>query len=96
AKFCKAKANQGKGKQPRRMRLAFNGTSLTIDYAVAKNGGKAKVFIDGERVGKLKFGGPRKTAVFGGSKTFTGLAKGNHSVKIVVTTGVAYIDTFSY
>jgi len=76
------------------MSLSFSGPRVGIDYAKARRGGLARVVVDGERVGVLRFHARAKQPRFGFSRTFAGLGAGRHTVRVVVRKRAGYVDDF--
>lgn len=58
----------------------FSGTQVTIWYIGYKDRGRAKVFVDGQRIGALDEYTPGVT--YNQFKTFPGLAAGAHTLKV--------------
>ena len=65
------------------MSFTFRGTSLTWTTVAGPAMGKAKVFIDGRRMGTVD--NYAKRLKYGVRRTFAGLSDKTHTVKIVVT-----------
>ena len=65
------------------MLFTFRGTSLTWTTVAGPTMGKAKVFIDGKRMGVVD--NYAKRLKYGVRRTFAGLSDKTHTVKIVVT-----------
>ena len=86
--------NGGRGKGADTMVTTIRGPEVDLWHGRAQGGGKAKVFIDGVRVGSLRFRGnsvePRMTY----HRTFGGLGGGQHVVRIVVVRGKAFLEGF--
>ena len=59
------------------------------------NGGIAKVFVDGEMVGKVDFSSDDTTPRIRFHRIFKGLGRGNHSVELRVLEGRAYVEGFA-
>ncbi len=62
------------------MTCKFTGTSVKVYYIAARNRGKAKVWIDGVRVGTIDQYAPGVT--YGRFKSFAGLGSGEHKIKL--------------
>ena len=72
----------------------IRGPQVDIWHGRAQDGGKAKVFIDGERVGSLKFRGKSVEPKMTFHRTFAGLGRGEHEVRVVVVRRRAYMEGF--
>ncbi len=57
--------------------------------------GSAKVWIDGVRQDDLSFHADRTSVKINGNRAFKGLASGEHTIKIEVKTGAAYVEGFT-
>ena len=83
------------------MRLRFRGPLVDIAYGRAQRGGTALVYIDGNRVGRLDFGGRSETPRFGFVRKFRGMKENTfHVVRVVMETPVGkqrygYLDDFN-
>ncbi|MBF4162636.1 PKD domain-containing protein [Nocardioides acrostichi] len=92
-KFCRTR-HAGTARDT--MSIRFRSDMFGVDFGSWKAGDKAKVLIDGERVGMLSFKGRSKNVKLNRSKTFDGLGRGKHTAKIVVRGRDAAIDSFSW
>jgi PKD repeat protein len=72
--------------------LAFTGPQLGVYYARSTKGGQASVYVDGVQKGVIDFHSAATTPSFGGRLVIHGLGSGSHTVRIVVTSGAAYVD----
>ena len=72
--------------------MRFEGPRLSVLWGKARAGGAAKVFVDGEKVGRLSFRMGARKPVFNYKKTYKGLGEGPHRLRIVVKRGAAYLD----
>jgi len=52
------------------------------------------VFVDGEKVGKVRFHRSARRVRMTHHKVFRGLGAGRHDLKLVVRRGAAYVDGF--
>ncbi len=86
--------NLGRGRGRDTLRLDFSGPSLEITHGLATGGGRAVVVVDGKRVGALSFRGDQQRPEFGSRARFTGLGRGEHTVRLIVRRGAAYVDSF--
>lgn len=68
------------------------GPRVGFAYGRSTKGGSAKVYIDGVLKGSISFRSTTTAVRFGANKVFTGLTGGTHTVRLVVTSGPAYID----
>ncbi|HET7534739.1 MAG TPA: PKD domain-containing protein [Nocardioidaceae bacterium] len=75
--------------------LRFTGPVLRLDYGAARRGGRAVVLIDGKRVGVVSFDGTTKAPSFGKSRTWQGLGRGRHTVRLEMRKGAGYVDHFA-
>lgn len=87
--------SNGNGPAPT-ARLVFNGSQVTYFYGISEQGGSADVFLDGELVTTVSYGGdaPGNQPRFGESVTFDGLDEGDHELLIEHRGGAAYVDGF--
>jgi M6 family metalloprotease-like protein len=85
------------GKRPGRdvLRLGFQGDSVSIVFGRARRGGKAVLFVDGERVGTLSFKGGRNRPRLDRHAVISGLGEGRpHRLRLVVKRGRAFVEGF--
>ncbi|MGH9457604.1 MAG: S8 family serine peptidase [Thermoanaerobaculia bacterium] len=75
-------------------RLVFDGNQVTYHYATSNMGGSADVYLDGVLAQTISFAGDTKEPQFGHSVTFSGLADGQHELRIVHRAGASYVDGF--
>ncbi len=88
--------NRGPSRAKDVMELAFSGPFLAIDYGRARHGGRAAVFIDGQRVRALDFRGDTRTVAFGPTWRVGHLGKGSHRARIVMLKKSGYVDAFVF
>lgn len=88
------KVANGKNASESSVRLVFSGNQITYQYASAKQGGSADVYIDGALAQTVSFAGSTSKPEFGSSVTFSDLAEGTHELKIVLRSGAGYVDGF--
>jgi immune inhibitor A len=74
--------------------LRFSGPQVDGFYGRSVRGGAADVFIDGRKVGTVSFRGSTEAVRVKFHQVFKGLGGGQHTVKLVVTRGQAYVDGF--
>ncbi|HSE07051.1 MAG TPA: PKD domain-containing protein [Nocardioidaceae bacterium] len=74
--------------------LGFTGPRLTLNYGIARRGGRAVVFIDGKRSGVVSFDGRGKAPRFVRSLTWDGLGRTRHTLRLVMKRGAGYVDDF--
>lgn len=87
--------NAGKGKGADTLTTSFTGPQIDLWYGRATQGGRAAVFIDGERVGStVKFSGNSATPKLTFHRAFQDLGAGRHTIRLVVTRGRAYVEGF--
>lgn len=86
--------NQGRGSGRDTVELDFSGQRLVISHGQARDGGRATVFIDGEERGVLSFRHDAQGLTFGHHRLYRDLGAGEHTVRIVMTRGTAYLDGF--
>ena len=86
--------NLGRGEGKDTLTTTFKGSKVDLWHGRAKLGGAAKVYIDGKRVGKLKFKGRSSTPDLSHHRVFKRLGSGKHTVRVVVTRGRAYMEGF--
>ncbi|WP_439937678.1 PKD domain-containing protein [Nocardia sp. N13] len=77
------------------LRLGFEGDALDIVFGRARRGGKAVLFVDGERVGTLSFDGRRARPRLDRHAVIRGLGTdGPHRLRLVVKRGRAFVEGF--
>jgi immune inhibitor A len=81
------------------MSLDFQGPRIGLKWGRAKQGGTARVLVDGERIGQVSFKGRSAEPRFDGLRIFTGLGGGRHTITLVVAPPdgkrrLAYVDYF--
>jgi M6 family metalloprotease-like protein len=86
--------NGGPGRGRDAMRLTFRGDVLDLVLGRAARGGKAVVFVDGERVGTVSFAGRRATPRLTRHAVVSGLGDGRHRLRLVVKRGRAFVEGF--
>ena len=74
--------------------LAFEGDLVDVVHGVTRDGGRAAVFVDGDRVGTLSFAGSRTRPRLDRHLVVSGLGEGRHHLRLVVTRGRAYVEAF--
>jgi hypothetical protein len=74
--------HHGRGRKGKAVALTyeFSGSQITVWYIGYKNRGRAKVLVDGKRVGFIDQ--YRSQVQFGLSQTFSNLGSGVHRIKI--------------
>ncbi|MCW2768102.1 MAG: family metalloprotease protein, partial [Nocardioides sp.] len=86
--------NAGTGSGRDSLALKFQGRQIDVWFGRAANGGVAKIVIDGKTVGAISFKGSSTGPKLTAHRSFTGLDKGRHRIKLVVTSGRAYVEGF--
>ena len=86
--------NLGKKTGKDTLTLQFKGSQLDVFYGKSVRGGSADVFIDGHKVGTVNFHGFTQAVAVKYHQKFRNLGAGQHTVKLVVTGGPAYVDGF--
>jgi PKD repeat protein len=86
--------NGGTGRGPDAMRLTFRGDVLDLVFGRAARGGKAVVFVDGERIGTVGFKGRGATPRLTRHAVVSGIGEGRHRLRLVVKRGGAFIEGF--
>jgi M6 family metalloprotease-like protein len=77
------------------LRLGFQGGSVGIVFGRARGGGRAVLFIDGERVGTLSFDGRRARPRLDRHAVVSGLGESRpHRLRLVVRRGRAFVEGF--
>jgi hypothetical protein len=87
----------GNGKNAAAARVVFSGDAITYHYVESNLGGTADLYLDGELVETLSYGGGGKgkeEPTFGHSVTFDGLGAGEHELVIEHRSGAVYVDGF--
>ncbi|HEX5771285.1 MAG TPA: PKD domain-containing protein [Nocardioidaceae bacterium] len=74
--------------------LRFTGPRLTLAYGAAKRGGSAVVLVDGRRRGVVDFAGRTRRPRFARFRAWSGLGRGEHTVRLVMRRGAGYVDDF--
>ena len=85
------------GSRPGRdvLRLGFQGESVGIVFGRARGGGRATIFVDGERVGLIVFDGHRVRPRLDRHAVVSGLGEDRpHRLRIVVVRGRAFVEGF--
>jgi hypothetical protein len=72
--------------------LEFKGSQLDVLFGKSGRGGSANVFIGGHKVGTVNFHGFTQAVTVKYHQKFKNLGAGQHTVKLVVTKGPAYVD----
>lgn len=75
-----------------RMTFTVSGPRLGITFARSTAGGTAQVWIDGVLKGTVNFHSAASRPRFGYRKVLSGLSSGQHTVKLKVISGAAYVD----
>ena len=86
-----------RGKRPGRdvLRVGFQGDAIDVVFGRTKAGGKAVLFIDGERIGTLSFKGRRARPRLDRHAVVSGLGTDRpHRLRLVVKRGTAYVEGF--
>ena len=73
-------------------RYRFSGPRLEIRLGRGTKGGKARVYVDGERRKNLGFHGDGSLR-FGKTRVLKGLGKGKHTLRLETRGGLAYLDS---
>ena len=77
------------------LRLGFRGDAVDVVFGRARRGGRAVLFVDGERVGTLSFSGRRDRPRLDRHAVISGLGTdGPHRLRLVVVRGRAFIEGF--
>jgi M6 family metalloprotease-like protein len=77
------------------LRLGFQGGSVDIVFGRAKKGGKAVLYVDGDRIGTLSFRGHRTRPHLDRHAVISGLGTGRpHRLRLVVKRGTAFVEGF--
>lgn len=76
------------------MRLTFRGDLLDMVFGRALRGGKAVLFVDGERIDTVSFAGRSAAPRLGRHAVISGLGDGPHRLRLVVKRGRAFIEGF--
>jgi PKD repeat protein len=77
------------------LRLGFRGDSVDVVFGRARRGGRAVLFVDGERVGTLVFTGRRARPHLDRHAVISGLGTDRpHRLRLVVKRGRAFIEGF--
>jgi hypothetical protein len=87
----------GNGKNAAAARVVFTGDAITYHYVESNLGGTADLYLDGELVETLSYGGGgqgKEEPTFGHSVTFDGLGAGAHELVIEHRSGAVYVDGF--
>jgi len=84
--------NLGSGSGNDTITVKATGDQVGLSFARGKQGGAARIYIDGVDKGLISFHSSASKPAFGYSKLFTGLTNTTHTMKIVVTSGQAYVD----
>jgi len=74
------------------MTVKMTGRRIGFSFARSTQGGSAKVYIDGTYRKTISFTSTSSKPTFGYSQVFGGLTNTTHTMKIVVTSGAAYVD----
>ncbi|GAB3198448.1 hypothetical protein GCM10027062_12640 [Nocardioides hungaricus] len=88
--------NAGRGKGRDTMRLTVVGPQVEFFFGRARGGGRAKLLVDGERVGTVSFRDSSPKVRLGHRKVLRGLGPGPHRLTLVVVKGRAYVDRFRF
>ncbi len=78
------------------MTLSVTGPRAEILFGRSVDGGRAKVLVDGRRVATISFRNRSGTPVLAFHKVLRGLGSGEHTLKLVVLEGRAYVDGFRF
>jgi hypothetical protein len=77
------------------MTMSFTGPQVEISYAKSRDGGTARIFVDGEGVGFVSFDGTSARPTFGYTRAYSGLGSGEYTVRLVMRKGAGYVDDFA-
>ncbi|WP_210503232.1 PKD domain-containing protein [Nocardioides xinjiangensis] len=86
-----------RGRRPGRdvLRLTFEGDAVDVVLGRAARGGRAVLFVDGERIGTVSFAGRRARPRLDRHAVISGLGGDRpHRLRLVVTRGTAYVEGF--
>ena len=87
--------NRGKRAGRDVLRVGFQGDSIDVVFGRAKAGGKAVLFVDGERVGAVSFKGRRTRPRLDRHAVISGLGTDRpHRLRLVVKRDTAYVEGF--
>jgi hypothetical protein len=86
--------NAGPGSGKDVLTATFKGSRLEVFHGRSLQGGSAKVFVDGELVGTVSFHNRSAQPTIRYHRLFKGLGRGTHHLRLVVTTGRAYLEGF--
>ncbi len=86
--------NQGRGPGKDVVTYSFKGPRLLVLHGESARGGVAKVIIDGKRRANLSFRNQQQQVRIDDKRLFRGLGSGEHTVRIVVQRGEAYLEGF--
>lgn len=88
--------NAGRGPGRDTMALTVTGPRADVFFGRSVHGGKAKLIVDGRRVGTISFHNLNRTPALAFHKTLRGLGAGKHRLRLVVLEGRAYVDRFRF
>ena len=86
--------NRSKRKGKDVLTLGFKGPKIVVIHGGSTQGGKALVYVDGERQGRLSFRSGSRTIDFGQRKGFRDLGTGDHTLRIVMVHKTGYVEGF--
>ena len=86
--------NLGNGTGTDTLTYRFAGPQLDVYYGKSSSGGQAAVYVDGVRKGSISFRSSDAQPRFRFHKVLSGLSKGKHTVRLVMLSGTAYLDSF--
>ena len=85
---------RGQGAGADVLTTSFGGPTLVVRHATARDGGQARVVIDGEVQEPLLFDGRSTRPDFGHLQSYRRLGRGPHTVRIVQEGGTGYLEGF--
>jgi len=86
--------NRGKRKGKDVLTLGFKGPKIVVIHGDSTQGGKALVYVDGEKQGRLSFRSGSRTIDFGQRNGFRDLGTGDHTLRIVMVRKTGYVEGF--
>ena len=86
--------NRGRSRGRDVLSLDFTGSSVLLVHGTKRGAGKAKVLVDGRKVGNLSFRGKSSSIDFGRRRYYQKLGGGAHTLRVVMTQGRGYVEGF--
>jgi PKD repeat protein len=86
--------NRGRDRGKDVLTYAFSGPKIVVIHGDAKKGGKAVVFVDGEKRGPLSFHSRSRRIDFGQKLAFRNLGSGDHTIRIVMKRKTGFVEGF--